>query len=67
MDFLLGPIMTCVAQACCWYSIFSWCGCIKEEREIIQTERPIIVVAPSNNPFINPSAPKDVHLRSAYG
>ena len=66
MDFLLGPVMACVAQGCCWYTIFQWCGCIGNEREVIRTEQPIVVVAPSKNPFINPNAPKDAHLIPAY-
>lgn len=77
---LIGPIMSCVAQACCWYSIFHWCGCIKSEKEVLQTEKPVVIHRPqppipvvvhrpqlSTNPFRNPSAPKDAHLQPAYG
>jgi hypothetical protein len=65
MDLLFGPIMACVAQGCCWYTIFQWCGCIQEEREIIHTQQPVVVVQ-SNNPFKNPNAPNDAHLIPAY-
>lgn len=67
IEYIVGPIMSCAAQACCWYSIFRWCGCIEREREVIYTEKPVVVSTNSNNPFINPGASKDAHLRPAYG
>ncbi len=66
MDFALQTVLGCIAQGCCWYTIFQSCGCIEREREIIHTQQPVIVIQ-SNNPFKNPSAPKDEHLRPAYG
>lgn len=60
--------MSCLGQACCWYTVFKWCGCMESEREVIQTQAPpIVVYQASNNPFLNPNAPKDAHLRPAYG
>jgi hypothetical protein len=57
---------SCLAQACCWYTVFKWCGCIQGEREVIRTE-PVLVQAPKPpNPFLNPSLPKDRHLEPAY-
>ena len=61
-----------IAQACCWWTCFNWCGCIDQEREIVRTEPPVsnivIVNTVSNNPFSNPDVgiPKDSHLQSAY-
>jgi hypothetical protein len=65
MDYALSSVLNCIAQGCCWYTIFSWCGVIKAERETIQTVQPIVIVD-SRNPFKNPNAPKDHHLQSAY-
>jgi hypothetical protein len=62
-----------LAQACCWWHCFRFCGCIEDDREIIHTEQPqrvVVLVTPptpiNNNPFTNPSLPKDSHLQSAY-
>ena len=70
MDLIYAVVSgtsVCIAQGCCWYSIFQYCGCIAYEREHIQAERPpIIVIRDRNNPFLNPSAPKDAHLEPAY-
>jgi len=55
-----------MGQVCCWYTFFSWCGCIDDrEREQIQTQPPI----QSNkepNPFVVTGIPKDPHLLPAY-
>lgn len=57
MEFLSafgGLAMSCIAQACCWYTVFRQCGCIEAEREVIQTEAPRVVVVKKNeNPFLN--------------
>lgn len=52
------------SQACCWWHCFRYCGWI-EDREVIQTERPPIIVI-NNNPFKNPNIQKDLHLDPAY-
>lgn len=70
MDFIyavVSGVSVCIAQGCCWYSIFQYCGCIPYERERVQTQPPIVVIHTNkNNPFLNPSAPKDAHLEPAY-
>jgi hypothetical protein len=32
--------LNCLAELCCWYTVLSWCGCIRAEREHIHTVRP---------------------------
>ena len=57
-----------MGQACCWYTIFNWCGCIdgQIEREQIQTQRPQPQPQPLN-PFVVTGMTKDPHLLPAYG
>ena len=64
--YLIPVTSNIIAQACCWYTCFNWCGCFEQEKEIIYTESPKVVVPANNNPFSNPGAPKDAHLQSAY-
>lgn len=70
MDFIyavVSGVSVCIAQGCCWYSVFQYCGCIGYERETVQTQRPVVVIQHNkNNPFLNPSMPKDAHLEPAY-
>ena len=60
-----------MGQACCWYTIFNWCGCIDGhvEREEIQTQRPQSQTQPQQplNPFVVTGMTKDPHLLPAYG
>lgn len=63
-------VMSCVAQGCCWYHFFRCCGCIEESQEqqrIHQVQVVEIGQPKGPNPFLNPNAPRDEHLRSAYG
>lgn len=58
MEFIgaIGSIaMSCLAQACCWYTVFRQCGCIEAEREVIHTAPPPKVITPkkSDNPFLH--------------
>lgn len=55
---ILGP-------ACCWYTVFNWCGCIDAEREEIHTQQPQVQVQ-APNPFLTNGLPKDLHLQQAY-
>jgi hypothetical protein len=63
-----GLAMNCIAQACCWYSLFKMCGCMEErERETIRTQAPpVIVYRQNHNPFLNEKVPRDSHLEPAY-
>lgn len=65
VSLVLSAIGTCTAQACCWYHIFRYCGCIQSEREIVvaQTPPPPSI---SQNPFLVQGVPKDAHLEPAY-
>ena len=60
--FILGEMISCAVQACCWYNIFRCCGCIEDERQHVEIDKQVIVIhstgAPkeSPNPFINPKA-----------
>jgi len=63
---LLGMFgLNFIGQACCWYTLFNWCGCIDAEREEIRTQQPIKQEPP--NPFLTNGMPKDLHLQQAYG
>ena len=71
MQYVVFGIFNCISQACCWYNVFRCCGCIEEENRHVEIDRqPQIVHLPppksSNNPFINPSAPKDAHISFNY-
>lgn len=71
MEFLFavsGVALNCIAQACCWYSVFKMCGCVEErEHETIRTQPPPLVIYTRNqNPFLNEKAPRDTHLEPAY-
>lgn len=64
MDYITNAVCGCIAQGCCWYSIFSWCGCMDTTHiQIIEPQQP---TPQSPNPFTNPNAPKDAHLQPAY-
>ena len=53
-------------QACCWYTIANWCGCIEYEQEQVHTQSPAPQQRPYN-PFESPNGvPKDSHLQPAY-
>ena len=64
---LISASFGILAQGCCWWHCFRYCGCIGE-KEVIRTELPPpkVVVIPNNNPFKNPNIPKDLHLQRAY-
>ena len=58
--------MSCLGQACCWYTVFKWCGCIEPEREVI-IQQPYTHPPPvSQNPFLVQGIPRDKHLEPAY-
>ena len=66
---LIMGVMSCGGQACWWYTIFNWCGCIDREREVIQTLQPQVrqsVEQPPANPFLVNGLPKNTHLMPAY-
>ena len=59
--FIIGEVIHCAIQGCCWYSVFHCCGCIEDERRHVQIEKQVPIQptgAPkeSPNPFINPKA-----------
>lgn len=62
-------VMSCVAQGCCWYHFFKCCGCIEPEQPRQYPEVRVVEIGQPKgpNPFLNPNAPRDDHLRSAYG
>ncbi len=59
-----------IAQACCWWHCFKCCGWIEDDQEQrLRNQEPRVIDTrplPNKNPFLNPSAPKDAHLQSAY-
>lgn len=69
METILMMAMGCLGQACCWYRVFSWCGCIESSPPHVQIEKqavaPPLPPTPSPNPFLNPGAAKD-YGQSAY-
>lgn len=75
LQFFFGAVSvvsSCVAQGCCWYHFFKCCGCIDPEQERINQPQPQVQMVDigmpkSANPFMNPNAPRDMHLQSAYG
>lgn len=62
----LSAIGTCMAQACCWYHVFKYCGCIEHEREVIVTQAPPKILPVSQNPFLVQGSSYDRHLEPAY-
>jgi hypothetical protein len=75
MQFLVVGLCECIAQGCCWYNVFRCCGCIEEENRHVEIEKqtqivhlpnPKPVLKGSDNPFINPNAPKDAHISFSY-
>lgn len=68
MEIVYGIVSAaggCIAQACCWYAVFRWCGCIeKEEDRIVLHTQPR--VTNSQNPFLNTTIGQDKHLEPAY-
>ena len=72
MQYLVVGLCQCISQGCCWYNVFRCCGCIEEEGrhvEIDKQQQPQVIVSttkPSDNPFINPNAPKDAHISFSY-
>jgi hypothetical protein len=65
---LIMGVMSCGGQACWWYTIFNWCGCIDREHEVIQTQQPQVAqrAEPPSNPFLVNGLPKNAHLMPAY-
>jgi hypothetical protein len=72
MDTFGIMAVNCIAQACCWYNIFTCCGCMEPDRRRVYVEEqqsPVITVSTSypQNPFISSvGLPKDIHLEPAY-
>jgi hypothetical protein len=64
-SLVFSGLGSCMAQACCWYHIFRYCGCIQSEREIVvaQTPPPPPI---SQNPFLVQGSHYDKHLEPAY-
>jgi hypothetical protein len=64
MEYILMAYMAsanCAGQACCWYTLFNCCGFIDTDiKSVNLEEQPPSPQqsAPSQNPFINPNAPR---------
>lgn len=68
METILMIAMSCLGQACCWYRVFYWCGCIDDSRQHVQIEKQAAPPPPptsSPNPFLNPGMAKE-YPQSAY-
>ena len=77
METIIMIACGCLGQACCWYRVFSCCGCIEDGNPHVQVERQQQPTTPTNptptatpytpspNPFLT-GALKDAYPQSAY-
>ena len=71
---LLFPVVSAasslIAQACCWWYCFKWCGWIEDDQQQLRAQEPQVVIDTrqlnNKNPFVNPNAPRDAHLEPVY-